>query len=421
MQSSGPLSKPRPFYGWSVVAALLVFSTMAVGLAGPNVGLFIAPMSRELGWSPLTFGWAQFARMEAVIIAGPVIGRLIDRYGSRVLVGVAALVTSGLVISLAFIHTEWHLMAVFVITGLFGMGRVADVYVSPPVARWFVRRRSRAMGIALAGTPIGIVVFYPLSQLLIDRIGWRDTWFVLGIAGLVVVVPLALAVLRRAPEDVGLLPDGDMPAFTEEAAAAAVAEPGHPWTRAQAVRTPAFWLMVAGFSSFTFGWSTFTIFRVPHFVERGLDPTLVAFAIAADAVVAVAASVLLGWRLERIPPRFGMLFGLSGLAVCGVGLIFVDNIPLLFIANIGYGFGFQTGHVAQNVMWASYFGRANLGSIRGLALPLTVGLGATAFPIVGAIRDAAGVYTPAWVLAIAGVALSAALLVNVRPPTPPHP
>ena len=326
---------------------------------------------------------AQFARMEAVIIEGPVIGRLIDRYGSRVLVGVAALVTSGLVISLAFIHAEWHLMTVFVMTGLFGMGRVADVYVSPPVARWFVRRRPRAMGIALAGTPIGIVVFYPHSQFLIDRIGWRDTWLVLGIAGLVVVVPLALAVLRRGPEDLGLLPDGDMPASTEEDAVAAVAEPDHPWTRAQAVRTPAFWLMVAGFSSFTFGWSTFTIFRVPHFVKRGLDPTLVAFTIAADAVVAVAVSVLLGWRLERIPPRFGMFFGLSGLAGYGVGLIFVDNIPLLFIANIGYGFDFQTGHVAQNVMWASYFGRANLGSIRGLALPITASLDATTFPIGG--------------------------------------
>ena len=84
--------------------------------------------------------------------------------------------------------------------------------------------------------------------------------------------------------------------------------------------------------------------------------------------------------------------------------------------TIGYGFGFQTGHVAQNVMWADYFGRAHLGSIRGIALPITIGLGAIAFPVTGTIREVAGVYTPAWVIALAALAIAAAILVAVRPP-----
>ena len=206
------------------------------------------------------------------------------------------------------------------------------------------------MGIALAGTPVGIVVFYLLSQLLIDRIGWRDTWLVLGIAGLVVVAPLALAVLRRAPEDAGLLPDGDMPASTEEDAAAAVTEPDHPWARAQAVRAPAFWLMVAGFSSFTF--EVVDLHHLPRAALRGARSRSHAgrFRHRGRRSRRRRRQRVAGLAARADPSRFGVLFGLPGLAVCGVGLIFVDNIPLLFIANIGYGFGFKTGHVAQNVM-----------------------------------------------------------------------
>jgi MFS family permease len=298
---------------------------------------------------------------------------------------------------------------------LLGLGRTADLFVNAPVARWFVRRRGLALGVALAGTPLGILVFYPLSQAVIDAIGWRDAWRVFGIAGAVVIAPMALLVLRRQPEDVGLLPDGDtgggdavtsMPTRDAEVS----------WNRAEAMRTPAFWLMVAGFTAFTYGWSTITIFRVPHFIERGLDPKLVAFAIAVDAAVAIGASIYLGQLLERVPARYVLVLGVAGLMVSAASLIVVDGVALLFVANIGYGFGFQTGHVAQNVMWADYFGRAHLGSIRGVALPITIGLGAIAFPVTGTVREVAGIYTPAWVVALVALAIAAAILVTVRPP-----
>jgi MFS family permease len=401
------------FYGWAVVGALVVITAMVVGLAGANIAVFIEPMTRELGWSPAAFGWAQMARLETVIIAGPVLGRVIDRYGPRVLVAVAGLLTSGLVVSLAYVTEEWQLVAVFVVTGLLGMGRAADLFVTAPVAKWFVRRRGLALGVALAGTPLGVAIFYPLSQYMIDAIGWRDAWVVFGIAGAVVIGPLSLLVLRRQPEDMGLLPDGDrvigVHGETREVEVS--------WTRAEVVRNPTFWVLVAGFTLFTYGWSTITIFRVPHFIERGLDPTLVAFAIATDAIVAIAVSVLLGRLSERIESRYVLMLGAAGLLVCAGSLVVVDGIVLLFVANIGYGFGFQTGHVAQNLMWADYYGRRHLGEIRGLTLPLTFGLGAAAFPVTGIIRDLTGTYTPAWVAAGGALVLASATLGMVRLPT----
>ena len=86
----------------------------------------------------------------------------------------------------------------------------------------------------------------------------------------------------------------------------------------------------------TYGWSTITIFRVPHFVERGLDPTLVAFAIAADAIVTIVVSVSLGRLSERVAPRYILVLGVGGLLVSAGSLIVVDNVALLFVANFGY-------------------------------------------------------------------------------------
>lgn len=405
------------FYGWVIVAVLALFSLMAVGLAGPNIAIFIGPMSEDLGWSPATFGWAQLARLESVIIAGPLIGRALDRFGPRYIFAAVGLITSALVISMSYINSEWQLIAIFAVSGLLGMGPTADLFVNAPVAKWFVRRRGLAMGIALSGTPLGVAIFYPLSQFTIDAIGWREAWRVFGIAGAVIIVPAALLLLRRQPEDIGMLPDGDEPCPSAAENTREVESFNEvSWTRSEAIHHPSFWLMITGFTLFTYGWSTITIFRVPHFIERGLDPTLVVFAIAVDALVAIVVSISLGRLTKRIAPRYLLAIGGGGLIVSASSLIIVNNVALLFAANIGYGFGFQTGHVAQNLMWANYFGRQHLGEIRGLTLPLTFGVGAAAFPITGLIRESTGVYTPAWVTAIIILVIAAGLLGSIRPP-----
>ena len=410
----------RVFHGWKIVAVLIVFSAVTVAMAGPNIAIFIAPMTAELGWRPSTFGWAQFARLEAVIIAGPVIGRLLDRHGPRLPIAAATAVTGGLTASLAFLTQEWQLIAVFLVTGLLGMGRVSDLFVQVPVAKWFVRRRGLAMGIAMAGIPLGVALFYPLSQLVIDLAGWRRAWLLFGIAGAALVVPLALAFLRRQPEDLGLLPDGpSLPPPDGADEAPVVIESS--FTRAQALRTRSFWLLVAGFTAFTYGWSSLSIFRVPHFIERGLDPAVVALTISLDAAVAVAASIVMGRLLDRVRAYHVLLLALTALSGSAVSAILVDSLFWLLAANIGYGLGFQVGHVAQNVLWARYFGRAHLGDVQGAALPLTMGLGALAFPVTGYIREISGTYTPAWVAAIACFAIAAIVLLTARPPRAPVP
>ena len=405
-----------PYYGWTVVGVLCAFGAVGVGLAGANFALFIGPMSDELGWSASTFGWAIYLRLAMILAAGPVIGRILDLRGPRLPVLTATLVAAALTLWLSRVGDVWELLLAFAVMGLFGMGRANDLQASAPAAQWFVRRRGLAMGVALAGTPLGVAVYYPLTQLLIDLYGWRDALSVLAVSGAVIVVPLSF-LLRRRPEDMGLSPDGDRKSSPSPDRAEGRGEGAGGMTRREAMATGRFWLLLAGFTAMTFGLSALTIFRVPHFIERGFSPSIVAAAISVDAVVAVAASVALGRELDRLPARLVLGAGLAAGAFCAVGLIVVDSVFWLFAANIGYALGFQITHVAQSVLWADHFGRRHQGDIRGLTIPVTVGVGALAFPATGYLRDLRGDYEPAWALSLALLAVAGALLLAAREPS----
>ena len=403
----------KPFYGWTITGVLCAFGAVGVGLAGANFALFIVPMSEELGWSSSTFGWAFFLRFLVILAAGPLIGRLIDLRGPRIPVIGGVLVAGAAVLWLSRIAAVWELAVAFMLIGIVGMGRANDLQAGAPIAKWFVRRRGLAMGIALAGTPLGVAIYYPVTQLLIDGIGWRGALAWLAVSGMVVAAPLGL-LLRRQPEDAGLLPDGDaQPGGGGRVSARLISQEERSLTRSEAMRTRRFWLMLGGFTAMTYGLSTLTIFRVPHFVERGLDPTLVAVAISVDAVIAVVASVLLGRVLDRAPLRAVLVGGIAVGALCAVGLLLAGSVFWLFAANICYALGFQSTHVAQSVMWANQFGRRHQGDLRGFTIPVTVGIGSLAFPVTGYIRDVAGEYTPAWFVSIGVLAVAGALLVAV--------
>jgi len=91
-------------------------------------------------------------------------------------------------------------------------------------------------------------------------------------------------------------------------------------------------VLVLGFMLFTYRWPTITIFHVPYFIERGLDPTLMAFAVATDAVVAIVVSALLGRLSDRVASRYILVLAATGLLMSAGSLLVVDGVLFLFIA-----------------------------------------------------------------------------------------
>ena len=201
------------FYGWLIVA--VIFVTMAIGVnARTAFSLFFPPIIAEFGWERgVTAGAFSFGFVVSGIVS-PLIGRLMDRFGPRAVMELGvALMGAGLL--LAPLTTQpWHLY--LTIGVLVGAGSVCLGYSGQSLflPSWFVRRRGLAIGLAFAGVGIGSVSLLPWVQVMIEQTGWRAACMAMGMVVLIVLAPINL-LLRKRPEDLGLLPDGDaMPTAT---------------------------------------------------------------------------------------------------------------------------------------------------------------------------------------------------------------
>lgn len=406
------------FYGWVIVAVMAATGAVSMGMGSLNFGLFIKPMGDELGIGRAAFGWAQTARQGASSVTSPVIGWLLDRYGSRVMLPVAALATGGALIGLAYVTSAWHLVVLFVVMGLVGMSGPGALVTTVPVLKWFVRNRGKAVAYVGLGIPVGALLFIPLTQVLINEIGWRGAWIVLAIIGIVVIVPLAAIFVRRQPEDVGLVPDGDTPDVGKDGdgsgVRAVVDEVS--WTVREAVRTTTLWRLVIVFSMVQLATGTVALHRIAAFMDRGMDPTLISFATAFDAVAAGGSTFLFGMMVKWIPARFLGAFGFSMLAGASVLTIYATNLPIMFVSMWIFGMGIGGMMFLNNFIWADYFGRGSVGGIRGLANPINLVIGGIGAPAAGYVRDWTGSYDPAWWVGVGLMSGAALLIVLTRAP-----
>lgn len=426
----GPaIESPRPkvFYGWVIVAVMAAVGALSMALGTLNFGLFVKPMGDDLGIGRGIFGWAQSSRQFASAATSPMVGNLLDRFGARVLLTIAAITTMVALIGLGFMYEGWHMIALFGVMGLVGMSGPGALVTSVPVTKWFVKKRGKALSFTSLGVPIGGLIFVPLTQILIDGFGWRTAWIILALLGGGLIIPLAILYVRREPEDMGLLPDGKAPEKVTSASDADPRRSGHlvpvpderSWTREEALRSPTFWRLVVVFSMVMLAISTVAIHRIPSFMDRGLNPQLISYATALDAAAAGMSTFAMGFLIRYVPARFVGAGGFLMLTTASILTILSDTHPMMFASMICFGLGIGVLGLMQNYLWAEYFGRKHLGGIRGAVTPITLVFGGIGAPISGYVRDATGTYNGVWIAAIVLMALGAVILSFTPPPPPP--
>lgn len=415
----------RFFYGWVIVGVMAASGAVSMAMGSLNFGLFIKPMGDQLGIGRAAFGWAQTARQGAGALSSPIIGPLLDRFGSRAMLPVSALATGAAMIGLANMSVSWHLIVLFAVMGFAGMSGPGALVTSVPVLKWFVRDRGRALSFMSLGIPIGAILFVPLTQILIDGVGWRNAWVILAAIGVVVIVPLGAIFVRRQPEDIGMLPDGARPR-SESPQADGAGAPGAPganapvdevsWTTRDALRSTTLWRLVIVFSAVQLATGTVALHRIPDFLDRGLDATLVSYATAFDAVCAGASTFAFGMLVSRVPARFLGGLGFSFLAAASVLTIYADNVPIMALSMAIFGLGIGGMMFLNNFIWADYFGRENVGAIRGVVNPINLVVGGLGAPVAGYIYDFTGTYEAAWWVGVALMTFGAILTVMTGPP-----
>ena len=411
----GQNTKPRLFYGWYVVWAMILIGAIVMALAGPTYGLFIEPMREELGWDRALFGWTQTIYLLTAGASGLFIGRLIDRYGGRVLLAVAGGVCAMALGSLGLFHPSWWFVLAFLITGLMGIHGPASLYGAPIVSKWFVRNRARALGILSMGAPFGLLIGFPAVQWVISAYGWRAGWVTLGIAGLALIVPISLLVLRRQPEDMGLMPDGDPQRQAVVGGTAADPE-AHQWTRIEAIRTPVFWRLTLSFCLFMFCTTSMVIFRFPYFVDRGMDPGLMSVAAGTAQIALLPGAITMGWQVRVVGLERLFALNMLMMAGCFVLTLVVSNAFMMFVALYIWAWAINSLGAGQGIIYAAYFGRRHAGAVRAVAVTMTMLFAAVAGPLTGYVADSGAGYEAVWWPCVGVLVAAAALLVTSRAP-----
>lgn len=414
------------YYGWVIVANTVVvsFSTRTV-MAVATLSVFVVPMTDQLGWSRGLFSGAVSLGGLCAVVVTPFVGRWIDRYGSGTLIGVSSVLTGALSMGLALVAAPWAFYALYV-PGRMVFAGPLELSIPTAVSNWFIRRRPLGLAIEAMSKGAGLAVMPLAAQLIIGGWGWREAWVAMGMFTFLVGVLPPLILMSRRPEDMGLEPDPapkgtatenrDAPA-ADARSVVSTSEPD--FTVRQALKTRAFWLLSA-FAAATFMVQAGTsLHQVPHYINQGLPGALAAVTAGVYAFSQVPAGLIWAWLSQRAPLR--VLLACAAF-VAGSGAFATaasSTLTAALAASVILGLGIGGVHLLVRLAWADYYGRQNLGSIRGIALSFQVagqGLG----PVVaGFMFDATGSYQLPLMVFTAAAFLAGIMVLAAAPPKKP--
>ena len=420
------LAQRLPFYyGWVILAVASVpsFGARPV-MAVATLSVFVVPMTDEFGWSRGQFSGAVSLGALFGLMVSPFAGRLIDRYGSGVMLSASSAVVGLCAIGLSLTSPIWSFYALYV-PGRAVFSSPLELGTSTAVSNWFIRRRP--MGLAYMGIiqGIGLTIFPVIAQVLIDGWGWRTAWLAVGIFTLSTGIIPVLLLMARRPEDMGLEADpekgwraGPDSGITAAGAPPPASNTESNYTVRQALATRAFWLL-ALFSVFGFVVQAgVSLHQVPHYIGQGVPTALAALTASTFAFGQEPGGVFWPLLARPVPLRVLLSAAAATMAVGAIGTGFSSSlstgIPMGFLLGVGVG-GI---HLLLRLTWADYYGRLHLGSIRGLTLPAQIGGQAIGPIVAGFMFDSTGGYqTPFTVFGII-VAFAAVMVLAATPPGP---
>ncbi|MBI4495086.1 MAG: MFS transporter [Chloroflexi bacterium] len=413
--------RPPFFYGWLIVGMVMVSTFLGAGLDNATMGVVIKPLSEERGWSRTLASGAIAAGSIAGGLLAPLLGRLGDRVGPRLLLPAGAATVGTLLLVLSLMSEPWQFFGTYVPARALAQTLLYGVVPLTMVTNWFYLKRPRALGFATMAQPLGASALALAYQLLISHFGWRATFLTLGVLVWVLVVVPGALLLRRQPEDLGLAPDGasSLPAGSRrsdgrEGQRWAATE--HHWTLREAVCTRALWLVMVSTTLGVAATGGIAVHLVAYYTDLGIDPLLAAGALSLFAFSGAAANVLWGFLAERVPARH-LYVAAMVLAAAVVVLLLQVRTPLLAGAvAVLLGLSARGQQALLQILLSHYFGRHSFGAISGFIEPpwrAGHGLGPL---LAGAAFDLSGSYQGVFRLFVGAYLLSAFLLLVMRRP-----
>ena len=335
-------ARPGTYYGWYVIFTAMFIAGVTTG-ARNGFGVFVIPMSEDLDFSRTGISIAGAIGWLMNGITQPVVGQIFDRFNSRRVILISLLVAGLATAGLSFTFNLYFLVFLFGFVLSAAMSGASIGTLMPLLARWFVRRRTLALGLVASGSSIGGMVLIAFSGYLVELVNWRISWVVLGGIVTLLAVPIAFMFLRNNPGEMGLQPDGDPEPSGSGAYGSATRHRGlfevDEWYKS--LRSPPIWNLSAAYTvcGITVGLLSF------HFVpyadgELGIDPKLASLIFAILTGLNVMGAIGGGWLADRFSRKnvLGTVYSVRGLAYLVLigGLLGVQNgITLPVIGSPG--------------------------------------------------------------------------------------
>jgi MFS family permease len=400
----------RVYYGWRIALAAFLNLFFAVGILYYGFPVFYPALVNGLGFTraQTTQGFL-LGFVFVGLLFGLVAGALIDRLGPGQVIrwGIGFLGLSLVLMGRMSHLWQYYLLCVVEVVGYTLAGPIPNQVL---VSRWFQAKRGRVMGYAYLGLGMGGVISAPLINTLINRVGWRGAFEILGVAMLVILFPVAQWVTRSSPSELGLNPDG----------LSSVAELGQPAAQQdvgvrRALRTRNFWLILVGCTLVIGAIGTVIQHLILLLQDQGYSIGYASHVMSALLMASLVGRVIAGYcadcfRKKNVMASFYLLAGLC--------------VPLLFLARrpaavwgfaVLFGLAMGADYMLIPLVTAECFGISGLGKLLALII-MGYSVGQWTGPVLaGRIFDATRSYDAAWAtMTVAGV-LGAATIYTISP------
>ena len=409
----------RVFYGWWVLAMCGLINGVGTGIIYHSFTVFFLPLKRDLGVSSAAISLLYGAARLEGGLEGPVVGYLIDRFGTRKLIMIGAGLCGCGLILLATVQSFWTFFLIYVLVVSVGSNAGFFHPLSTAVNKWFIRQRGFGLSVITSSGAVGGMIMAPLLSFIILNYGWRVGALFAGLLILAITIPAAIPI-KRSPEDMGLHPDGLDPLAKPVAGGIKMASRVYDvhFSVHEALRTSQFWLLTASLSLRLLVTIALNTHFVPLLVWKGMGEAASAYLVSLFAFCQIPLAIGLGWVGDRWNKARLSCYCLIPNVVAMMGMVFSDHPFFLYFFPVAFAIAMGT----SPLNWAligDFFGRGSYATLRGL---MGVGYGTATFlsPIyAGWVFDATESYTIVLVTFSIIFTVCAVFFAILRPPAPP--
>jgi len=382
---------------------LAVFAMVAGTIATYSFGIFLIPITTDLGWDRGALSAANSINLLTGGVTGILAGKLTDKYGPRFLVTVTGLTAGIAFFLMSQVSSLWQ---VYLVWGLL-IGISKGCWFIPIIStipRWFIRKRGMAVGFTVAGVGLGSVIWPSVSQWLISSYGWRQAYVILGIVALIIFIPVA-QFMKHSPQRIGLKPYGE----NETTDTQSLLQRVEGLSVTQVIKTGRFWIFGLALFCYSFIVQITIVHLAPYAIDTGISTVIAASVVSIMGAVSIIGKLSIGLVSDRVGTKMSMTIAFILLTLAMIWILFTSELWMFYIFTLIIGVAFGAEPVVLSLVPAELFGLKYLGTIAAVTMLWgTVGA-AIGVPLAGTIFDITGSYRIAFLICVASGILAVAL------------